>query len=103
MHLVYLVTYVTVSVTPFNKILESSSPCTVFIISIISSLEIIKVVLPDPIFFVCVCIPASAAYAAAVNPKKINTLLANGLTAFFIKVNPVLNNGPSNLPKKPPD
>ena len=85
-----------------NKILESSSVCTIFIISFISSLEIIKVVLPGPnIFFVC--IPASAADAAAVNPKGINTLLTNGLITFFIKGNPVFNNGPSNLPKKPPD
>ena len=38
-------------------------------------------------------IPASAADAAAVNPKDINTLLANGLITFFIKGNPVFNKG----------
>ena len=85
--------------TPFNKILQSSSACTAFITSFISSLEIIKVVLPDPIFL---CIPASAADVAAVNPKGINALFANGLTTFFIKGNLVFNKGPSNLSKKPP-
>ena len=52
-----------------------------------------------PIFFLC--IPASA--AAAVNPKGINTLLANGLITFDIKGNPVFSNGPNNLPKNPAD
>ena len=64
------------------------------------SLEIIKVVLPDPNIFLC--IPASAADAAALNPKGINTLFANGLITFFINGDPV-NNGPNNLPKNPPD
>ena len=36
---------------------------------------------PDPKTFLC--IPASAADAAAVNPKEIKTLLANGLITFF--------------------
>ena len=49
------------------------------------------------------CIPASAADAAAVNPNGIKTLLANGLITFFIKGNPVFSNGPSNLPRNPPD
>ena len=49
------------------------------------------------------CIPASAADAAAVNPKRFNTLLANGLITFDIKGNPVFSNGPNNLPKNPPD
>ena len=49
------------------------------------------------------CIPASAADTAAVNPKGIKTLLANGLIAFDIKGNPAFSNGPSNLPKNPPD
>ena len=48
------------------------------------------------------CIPASAANAAAVNPKGIKTLLANGLITFFINGNPVFSNGPSSLPKNPP-
>ena len=37
------------------------------------------------------CIPASAADAAAVNPKEIKTLLAHGLTTFFINCNPVFS------------
>ena len=43
-------------------------------ISLISSFDIINVILlPDPNIFLC--IPASAADAAAVNPKGINTLM----------------------------
>ena len=48
-------------------------------------------------------IPASAADAAVVNPKGIKTLLGNGLITFFINGNPVLSNGPSNLPINHPD
>ena len=44
----------------------------------------------DPILRVLLCIPASAADAAAVNPKGIKTLLANGLVTFFINGNPLL-------------
>ena len=66
-----------------------------------SSFEIIKVVFPDPNIFLC--IPASAADAAAVNPKAIKTLLANGLITFFINGNPVFSDGPSNIPRNPPD
>ena len=40
-----------------------------FIMSFISAFEMIKVVVPDP--NICLCIPASAAVAAAVNPKGI--------------------------------
>ena len=58
-----------------------------------------KVAFPDPIIFLC--IPASA--AAAVNPKIIKTLLANGLITFFINGNPVFCNGPSNLLRNPPN
>ena len=53
-----------------------------------------------PIFFLY--IPASAA-EAAVDPKGINTLLANGLITFDIQCNPVFSKGASNLPKNPPD
>ena len=49
------------------------------------------------------CIPTSAADAAAANPNKIKTLLANGLIEFFIKGNPVFSNGPRSLPKNAPD
>ena len=60
-----------------------------------------KVALPNPNIFLC--IPASAADAAAVNPKGINRLFANGLFTFFLNGNPVFNKGASNLPKNPPD
>ena len=46
-----------------------------------SSFDIISVVVPDPRNFLC--IPASAADAAAVNPNGIKTLLADGLITFF--------------------
>ena len=102
----YLATYLEVllfvSLTPFNNKPESSRDFTILIISSISLFDIINVVIfPDPNIFLC--IPASAADAAAVNSKGIKTLLANGLITFFIKGNPVLSNGPSNLPRNPPD
>ena len=49
------------------------------------------------------CIPASAANAAAVNPNGSKTLLANGLITLFIKGNPVLRNGPKSLQRNHPD
>ena len=67
----------------------------------ISSFEIIKVVVLDPNIFLC--IPASAADAAAVFPKGIKTLLGNGLITFFINGNPVFSKGPSNLPRNHPN
>ena len=56
---------------------------------------------PDPTMLLC--IPASAADAAAVSPKEINALLANGVITFFIKGNHVFSNWPSNLPRNYPD
>ena len=55
----------------------------------------------DPKIFLC--IPTSAADAAAVNPNGIKTRLANALNTFFINGNGVFSNGPSNLPRNPPD
>ena len=46
---------------------------------------------------------ASVADAAAVNPNSIKSLLANGLSTFPIKGNPVFSNGSKGLPKNPPD
>ena len=86
---------------PFNNKPESSRDFIILIISLISSFDIISVAFPDLNIFLC--IPASAADAAAVHPKGIKTLLANGLITFFINGNPVFSNGPSNLPKNPPD
>ena len=72
-----------------------------FIMSLISSFEIIKVIFPDPNIFLL--IPASATDAAAATPKGIKILLANGLITFFINGNPVFSNGQTNLPKNPQD
>ena len=59
------------------------SDLTIFMISPISSFEIINVVIPDSkIFF---SIAASVAETAAVNPNDSKTLLANGLSTFFVK------------------
>ena len=52
--------------------------------SLTSLFDIISVVFPDPNIFLC--IPASAVDAAAVNPKGIKTLLANGLITFLLMV-----------------
>ena len=92
----------TVLVSPFNNKPQSSRDFTILIISLISLFDIISVAVlceaedegrlwPDLKIFLC--IPASAAYAAAVNPKGIKTLLANGLITFFIGGNP----GPRSL------
>ena len=90
------------SVTPFNNNPESSRDFTILIRSSMSLFDIISVVWPpDPNIFLY--IPASAADGATVNPKGINTLLANDVITFFIKVSPVFSNGPSNLPSNPPD
>ena len=45
-------------------------------------------------------IATSVADAAAVNSYGIKALLANGLSTFTIKGNPVFSNGPKILPKK---
>ena len=75
----------------------------------ISPLEIINIGLceakskgrPDP--NILLWIAASVAAAAAVSGNGIKTLLANGLSKFFNKGNPVFSNGPKSLPKNSPD
>ena len=62
---------------------DSSSDLTIFIISFISSLEIINVVLPDPNIFLWIAV--YVADAAAVNPNGIKMLLANGLSTLSFK------------------
>ena len=49
------------------------------------------------------CISASAADAAAVNPKRIKRLPANGLITFFINGNPVFSERSKSLPRNLPD
>ena len=48
-------------------------------------------------------IAAFVVATAGVNPNGIKTLLANGLSAFSIKENSVLGNGPKWLPRNTPD
>ena len=67
----------------------------------ISSFEIFSVVIPDPNIFAWIAV--SVADAAPVNPNGIKTILANGLSTFFIKGNPVFSSGHKGLPKNPPD
>ena len=87
---------------PFNNKPQSSSDFTILIRSSLYLFDTIGVaLLPDPNIFLC--IPASAADAAAVSHKGINTLLANSVITFFISGNPAFNKGPSNLPKNPSD
>ena len=71
------------------------------IVSYISSFEIINVVIPDPKTYFWIA--ASVADAAVVNPNCIKTLLANGLSTFFIKGKPFLVMVLKSLPKTPPD
>ena len=66
----------------------------------ISSLEINDVSAADQNIFLWISV--SVADAAAINPNGIKTLLANGLSTFPIKSNPVFGNGPKILPKHPP-
>ena len=97
------------SLTPSGNKPEYSRDSTIAIISSISSFDFISVVVcrvedeerPDPKIFWC--IPASDADAAAVNPKGIKTLLAYNLITFFISGRPVFNNGPTSIPRNPPD
>ena len=83
-----------VSLMPFINKPDSSSDLTIFMISFISSIEIINVVVPDPNIFLSIA--GSAADAATVNP-----ILTNGLSTFPIQGNLVFNNGPKSLPKNP--
>ena len=84
-------------ITPFNNKPESSRDLTILIMTSIS-FDIISAVVPDS--KIILWIPASAAAAAAaVNPKGIITLSANGSITVFINRNPVFNNGPRSLPK----
>ena len=50
----------------------------------------------DPNIFLRIAESVAAA-AAAVYPNGIKTLLANGLSTFSIKGNPVFSNGPKSL------
>ena len=82
---------------PFINKPDSSRGVIIFMISFISSFEVINVVVPDPNIFLWIA--GSVADAAAVHPNGIKTLLANGLSKFPIKDNPVFSNDPKSLTK----
>ena len=65
---------------PFINKRDYSSDLIIFLISFISSFEIINVIVPDPNIFVWIA--ASAVDVAAVNPNGIKTLLGYGLSTF---------------------
>ena len=67
----------------------------------IFSLKTIIVVISGSNIFSWVA--ASIADAVDVNPNGIKTLLANGLSTFFMKDNPVFSDGPKNIPKNLPN
>ena len=92
---------ITASLTHFIHNPDSSRELTIYMISLIFSLEIINVVLSDP--NILLWIAASVADAASINDNGIKKLLTNGLSTFPIKGNPVFSNGPKGLPKKLPD
>ena len=75
MHFCSFASFWSVSVTPFNNKPESSRDFTILIMSSISLFDIISFLSPDPNIFLCIF--ASAAGDAAINPKGIKTLLAN--------------------------
>ena len=49
------------------------------------------------------CIFVSVADAPVINDNGIKTLLAYGLSTFFINSKPIFNSGPQSLPRSPPD
>ena len=59
------------------------------------------VIKPDPNIFLWIAAPNPD--AAAVDPKGIKMFLANGLSTFPIKDNPVFNNDPKILLENPTD
>ena len=72
----------------------------IFMMLFISSLEIIDIVILDPSITLWI---AASVSAAAIYSNSVETLLANGFNAFFIKSKPAFSNGPKSLPKNPPD
>ena len=92
-----------VSLMPFINKPDSSIDLTIYIISFISSLEIINVVKPYPNIFLQIAASVVDAATVNVNPNRVRIVLVNGLSTFPIKDNPVLSYGPKSLPKNPPD
>ena len=71
---------------------------SIFLISSISSFEIIVIPGPKVIIYYC-----SAADASAVNSNGIKTLLVSVVDTFFINDKPAFSDGPRSLPKISPD
>ena len=84
----YFASFLIVSPTRFIDKPDSSRYLTIFMISFISSFEIINVVIPDSNIFLCIA--ASVADAIAVDSNGMKMLVANGLSTFLIKGKPVL-------------
>ena len=82
--------FLIVSLTYFINKHYSLRDLTTFMISFISSLEIINGVVPDLNIFLWIA--ASVTDADRVNPNGIKTLLANGLNSCSIKCYPVFSN-----------
>ena len=93
--------FLIVLLTPVISEPDSSTDLTIFIISFTYPFKIINIVLSDPNIFLWIA--ASGAAAAAFNPNCIKTLLANGLSEFPSKDNPVFSNVPKTLPENPSD
>ena len=92
-----------VSLTPFINNLDFSRDLTIFMISLISSLEIINVVIPEPnVFFQ---IAAFVADVADVNRKRYQNAFRYWFkhNFYFTICKPVFSNGLRNLSKIPPD
>ena len=87
--------------SPFVSKLYSSGDLIIFMITFKSLFENTNAVVLTP--NILSWIAASVADAAAANLNGIKTLLANGLSTFFIKGKPVFSNGRRSLPKSPPD
>ena len=86
----YSALFLIVLLTPFINEPNSSRYLTLFIILFISLSEIINIFYDCNIFFWTV---ASVADAATVNSKCTKTLLAKGLTTFFINCKQALIKG----------
>ena len=57
----------------------------------------------SPIWGIFLCIPVSDDDAAALYLNGIKTLVANGLSTFFIKGKPAFSAGPRSLTRNPAD
>ena len=90
------VSFLILLLIPFNKISEYSKACKIFIISLISSFEILKVVFPEPCIFLSIL--PSIDEAAAVIPNEAKIFFASGAAAFLNGPASLLNNDPKNPP-----